>query len=124
MIRRFFCEHCCRLHAELPDCIVPHKHYDAEIISGVIDGIVTTDDLDSEDYPCAATMLRWIRWFAKNLANIEGLLRNATAKVKTYKLTSPGKSVLSLFKQGTLHWLEDLMAVIYNNGEKLSAGYG
>ena len=47
--------------------MLPYKHYDSEVISGVLEKVVTPDDLDSEDYPCAATMLLWIRWIQKNL---------------------------------------------------------
>ena len=72
MIRRFRCSGCGRYHNELPDCLLPYKHYEAEAISGVIDGVVTSDDLDSEDYPCVYTMLLWIRWFTGNLERIEG----------------------------------------------------
>ena len=51
MIRRLRCTECLRHHNELPDCLVPHKHYEAEVISGVLDGIVTSEDADSEDSP-------------------------------------------------------------------------
>ena len=77
LIRRLYCSHCRKLHVELPDCMVPHKHYDAGIITDVLDGKITQDSLECEDYPCAATMVRWIRWFQENLANIEGHLRRA-----------------------------------------------
>lgn len=63
MIRRLCCTECHRHHNELPDCLVPHKHYEAEVISGVIDGIVTSEDADSEDCPSFLTMLRWLQWF-------------------------------------------------------------
>ena len=77
MIRRLRCTECHRHHNELPDCLVPHKHYEAEVISGVLDRIVTSEDADSEDSPSLLTMLRWLQWFQMNLANIEGFLRNA-----------------------------------------------
>ena len=51
LIRRFYCEQCQAYHTELPDCLTPYKHYETEVISGVLDGVVTVDDLDSEDYP-------------------------------------------------------------------------
>lgn len=35
----------------LPDCLTPYKHYNEETISGVLDGIVNSDDEDSEMYP-------------------------------------------------------------------------
>ena len=43
----------------------------------MLDGIVTSEDADSEDSPSLLTMLRWLQWFRMNLANIEGFLRNA-----------------------------------------------
>ena len=81
MIRRLRCTECHRHHNELPDCLVPHKHYEAEVISGVLDGIVTSEDADSEDSPSLLTMLRWLQWFRMNLANIEGFLRNAGYRI-------------------------------------------
>ena len=39
LIRRLKCSNdkCQRLHNELPDCICPHKHYDAGLIEDVVD---------------------------------------------------------------------------------------
>nr|WP_281243565.1 DUF6431 domain-containing protein [Evansella caseinilytica] len=31
-IRRLRCEHCRRIHHELPDCLVPYKRYESECI--------------------------------------------------------------------------------------------
>lgn len=59
-LRRFRCEECNKLHRELPDSIFEHKHYDSEIICGVIEGLITPDTIGYEDYPCEATMNRWI----------------------------------------------------------------
>ena len=38
IIRRFYCKNCHSYHNELPDCLVPYKHYETEGISGVLDG--------------------------------------------------------------------------------------
>ena len=81
IIHRFKCCSCGRLHNELPDCLVPYKHYQTEIISGVLDGVCTPDDLECEDYPCIDTMLLWLKWFSLNLQRIEGFLRRALYKV-------------------------------------------
>lgn len=81
MIRRLRCTECHRHHNELPDCLVPHKHYEAEVISGVLDRIVTSEDADSEDSPSLLTMLRWLQWFRMNFANIEGFLRNTGYRI-------------------------------------------
>lgn len=61
MIRGFRCSNCHSYHNELPDCLVPYKHYETEVISGVLDKIITQEDLDSEDYPSFGTMLRWFQ---------------------------------------------------------------
>ncbi len=66
LIRRLKCSNgkCGRLHNELPDCICPYKHYDAELIEDVADGVVSEEDRETEDYPCAGTMKHW-RWWLK-----------------------------------------------------------
>ena len=42
MIRRFRCQNCRTYHNELPDCLVPYKHYEAEVIAGVLDEVRRT----------------------------------------------------------------------------------
>ena len=77
IIRRLKCHHCGKLHRELPDCLVPYKHYAAEVISGTLDGVVTLEDDDSEDYPCAATMKKWHHWLVVNYLRMEEYLKSA-----------------------------------------------
>ena len=88
MIRRFRCQNCHAYHNELPDCLVPYKHYESEVIAGVLDEVILPDDLDSEDYPSFSTMLRWLQWFRENLQRMEGYLRTAG-----YQILNLGKSV-------------------------------
>ena len=38
LIRRLKCSNCGKLHRELPDCLVPYKHYASEVISGAFCG--------------------------------------------------------------------------------------
>ena len=66
-IRRCKCSKCGKIYRELPDFVIPYKHYDSEIIRGVIDGHITSDTIGYEDYPCNVTMNRWIR----NTYNLE-----------------------------------------------------
>ena len=42
MIRRFRCQDCHSYHNELPDCLVPYKHYEAEVIAGVLDEVIVS----------------------------------------------------------------------------------
>jgi len=123
MVRRFHCNHCHSYHTELPDCLVPFKHYETEVISGVLDGVVSPDDLDSEDYPSYPTMLRWLQWFNENLERIQGYLRDIG-----FNLLHLGESIL--FSQDSLlevirnkyqNWLELILRLIYNTGGFLVA---
>lgn len=59
VIRRLRCSKCHSIHRELPDFIFPYKQYEADIIIGVIEGLITCETLGFEDYPCEMTMFRW-----------------------------------------------------------------
>ena len=118
MIRRLRCSQCGHYHNELPDCLVPHKHYEAEVISGVIDGIVTSEDEDSEEFPSLQTMLRWIRWFQMNLSNIEGFLRSTGYRILRLGegLLFSNASLLDAIRNAYQNWLEQVLRIIYNGG--------
>lgn len=58
-VPRFVCPECREIHRHLPDDILPYIHYEKEIVSGVLEGWITSDTLGFEDYPCEMTMLRW-----------------------------------------------------------------
>ncbi len=117
IIRRFYCKNCHSYHNELPDCLVPYKHYETEVISGVLDGVVQPEDLDSEDYPSCATMLRWLQWFCENLERINGYLRTIREFLLGYneERISPG-SLLDFFRNQYQSWLEIILRQIYNSG--------
>lgn len=59
-IRRLRCRDCGRTHRQLPKFLIPYKHYGSELIKGVLKGYITPETLGYEDYPCEATMSRWI----------------------------------------------------------------
>ena len=63
-IRRVRCINCRRMHRKLPDFLVPYRHYESEIIKGVLDGFITSDTIGFEDYPCETTMNRWIKTYS------------------------------------------------------------
>lgn len=58
-LRRFRCSECESMHREIPDLIFPYKQYEAELIKGVIEGLITSDTLGYENYPCEAVMCQW-----------------------------------------------------------------
>lgn len=60
MIRRLRCTVCGSLHREIPDNLFPYKQYEAEVIVGVLEGLITCETLGFEDYPCETTMAQWI----------------------------------------------------------------
>lgn len=60
IIRRLRCTVCGTLHRELPETLLPYKQYEAEVIIGVSEGLITCETLGFEDYPCEMTMIRWI----------------------------------------------------------------
>jgi len=69
LVQRWQCKNCNKLHRELPDYIIPYMRYEAELIQGVIEGIITPDILGYEDYPCELTMRTW-----KNSQKLQVLL--------------------------------------------------
>ncbi len=69
-IRRLRCEQCGAIHREIPPFIFPFKQYEAEVIVGVREGLITCETLGFEDYPCEATMERWRA--KKVICSVEG----------------------------------------------------
>lgn len=74
-IRRLRCSKCGAFHREIPEFIFPYKQYEAEVIVGVVEGLITCDTLGFEDYPCEMTMMRWIAAFTSPVKNGEPLKR-------------------------------------------------
>ena len=58
-IRRLRCTICGSIHRELPELLFPYKEDEAEVIIGVLEGLITSDVLGFEDYPCELTMEVW-----------------------------------------------------------------
>lgn len=58
-VNRYFCCKCHSYHREIPRVVFPYKHYETEIINGVLDGFISSETLGFEDYPSEITMDRW-----------------------------------------------------------------
>lgn len=58
-LKRFRCLVCGSAHRSLPDNVMPYKHYEKDIVEGVVEGLISSATLGFEDYPCEATMERW-----------------------------------------------------------------
>ncbi|WP_425481800.1 DUF6431 domain-containing protein [Anaerotalea alkaliphila] len=119
-IRRMKCS-CGRLHNELPDCLVPHKHYACTVIEDVLDGVSTPSDLPSEDHPCEATMGRWQNFLKRNTLRIEGMLRSIGHSLLGFsdELLSAGISLVEFLRRMGSGWLPVLVRPIYNAGHRL-----
>lgn len=126
-IRRLRCSNpnCLKYHNELPDCLVPYKHYEAEVISGVLDGIIKQEDLDAEDYPCFSTMIRWLAWLQFNISIIEDYVRRFLyVKIDGYSINHSSESpILQKLKNRSQRWMETVIRLIYNYGGFLYALY-
>ena len=123
-IRRLRCPKCGRMHRELPDCLVPFKHYETQVISGVLDGVVTPDDEISEDYPSEGTMKRWSHWLKANSLRMEGYLRAFGSLLSDFKeLLNSGAALLPILRSSTPQWLEWITLLIYNSGGLLVPVY-
>lgn len=120
-IRRLKCTNgkCGRLHNELPDCMFPYKHYDTGLIEDVVDGIVSADDLETEDYPCEGTIRHWKWWARMNEKNMEGQMRSAAHRFLDFGtdfLKSEDPLLEGLKERISPGWLKAAARFIYNSG--------
>ena len=49
-MRRFRCAQCGAVHRELPELLFPYKQYEAEVVIGVLEGLITCETLGFEDF--------------------------------------------------------------------------
>ena len=123
-INRLQCtnEKCRRLHNELPDCMIPYKHYGSDIIEDVVDEVVGSDDLGTEDYPCEGIMKHWKWWISQNEANIGGQMRSMLHHLMDFdiKFLKSSDSLLKELK-GRISpgWLSVVTRFIYNSGGRI-----
>jgi hypothetical protein len=90
IIRRLKCQHCGKIHHELPDILVPYKRYSSECIEMVI----------SENEPISvpadeSTLMRWRNWFSRISLHFLGCLQSISIRLYGYSKGAPtGQSVL------------------------------
>lgn len=122
IINRLKCERCGKLHNELPDCLVPYKHYDAQLIEDVVDGTVSEEDPAAEDYPCEGTMKHWRWWASRNGANINGQIRSMVHHLMDLDngfLRSTDSLLKELKERICPGWLSIVTRFIYNSGGRI-----
>lgn len=97
-VRRLYCSSCKKYHTELPDELIPYKHYRADIIEGVLEDIIHDSDPDSDKYPSTSTMDKWILWF-------KAFIKAAVRFLNTYK---------PIYQYGTLDGLKSEIQMLKN----------
>lgn len=127
MIPRWECknEDCpCRLHSGIPNNLTPYKHYDAEVIEDVIDDRKSSEDIETEDYPCEQTMQNWKAWIEKNRVNIDGQLRSIGYRLLEfgYEFLNDRSSLLEELKKRICPgWLKVICQAIWNTGGRIAS---
>lgn len=124
-IRRLKCSKCGGLHQELPDFLVPYKHYETEVISGVLDGVVGPDDAEN-GLPCESTIQSWHDWLAVNELRMDGYLKSIGSRLPgfTEELLMTSDFLLTYLRSSCQEWLEIILRFIYNSGGFLVSAEG
>lgn len=116
------CE-CQTLHSALPDNLCANKHYDAGLIEDVVEGVVTSDDSETENYPCEDTMKNWKAWIAGNTTNIDGQLRSFGHRLLEFSVEflNDSRSLLQeLRTRISPGWLKAVSWLFYNHGHRIT----
>ena len=122
LIERRRCPAGCGLLRVLAEFLFPHKHYDADIITGVLDGTVTPEKKSYEDYPCEKTMERWKAWKALNLIYINAYLKSVGIRLFAMGIAlaySMSNLVEELKRREPLDWMKTTLRAVYNTGGSL-----
>ena len=108
---------CGAYHRELPDFLAPYKHYETEVISGVLDEVVSADDME-DNCPCDSTVASWHHWLMINELRIDGYLKSEGSRLPgfTEELLKTGVSLLKYLRSSCQNWLEIILRFIYNSG--------
>lgn len=119
MINRLKCTNksCGKLHRQLTDGMVKFKHYSAETIEDVLDGVISEED--GLEQPCENTMKHWRWWFAHNRIQMEGQIRSAGHGLLDLgdRFLKTGISLLEgIRKRISPGWLGTVCRIIYNSG--------
>ena len=122
-IPRCRCEHCGALHRMIPDFLIPFKHYETEVIGGVLEKVITPDTAP-DDGPCEMTMLRWLRWFEANAHKIEAIIRSVVRRDLDFsdEFLKYDDPLLPRLRTHSPDWLKIVIRFIYNSGIRLDPG--
>lgn len=102
--------------------MIPYKHYGSEIIEDVVDGVVGSDDIGTENYPCEASMKHWKWWISRNEANINGQMRSMLHHLLDLDmefLRFRESLLKGLRERISPGWLSVVARFIYNSGGRI-----
>ncbi len=117
IIRRLRCTACRRIHHELPDCLVPYKHFESVCIEEVIDN-------DSDELSVAAdesTLYRIRKWFFEQIFHLLGALKSIALSLghdlvkETSELSLPAHQRLGLYVGSKPGWLARTVRAVANS---------
>lgn len=116
ILRRLYCKHCKKMHLELPNFLIPNKHYAAKFIQTILNNARNVLDVYSNyNYPSDMTKIRWIAWYRAMLRETSKHLQDlyGTALSKLQLLLSQN-SLLSSTKKLKRKALLCLIQIYYN----------
>lgn len=98
--------------------MTPHKHYCTEVIQKVVDGELTPESLETEDYPCEKTMERWKDWIAGNVNHVNGVLKSIGSGLSEFgmELLNSKVSLMDKLREDGKEWLCILNRITWNFG--------
>lgn len=123
---RFFlqnteCKRCGSHSLLFPDFIIPYKQFEGQLISDVIDDVITKDDMTADKAPEDRTLQRWKKWYAGNRAQIEGIMRSIGSRLDGFgeDLLNSADSLLEQIRIQDPEWMATIVRLIYNTGNSL-----
>jgi len=116
LLRRFICQHCEKLHREIPDVIHPYKHYDTDTIQSVLDESEEAKACVVDD----STIRRWKNEFTEKEPEINQELASIRTRETDEKVPLIlAEQLLTRIRSRHKHWLRFVTALLINNGCKI-----
>jgi hypothetical protein len=117
-IRRLRCQNprCRRIHAELPDFLVPYKRYQVGVIAAVLGGTARIAPLEE------STRQRWRAWYDRlreHLLGVAASIRRQMQEAARTLLASPNTEIFPI-PETDLPSLADLVRLAVNSGNWLT----
>lgn len=116
VLRRLYCKHCHKLHLELPNFLIPHKHYAVKFIHTILNNAQNVLDVYSNyNYPSDMTKFRWITWYRTMLYESSKHLQDlCVTALSKFKLLLSQNSLLSSTKKLKRREMLCLIQIYYN----------